>query len=295
MGNNNHRQRQAPGLSAIETAQNTGVGHRFLHGLDNDLKVSVLGQLRDLWTHSSTAIEGNTLTLAETHFVLTEELAVKGKPVKDHNEVIGHARAIDILYSLLKRPLVKEDIFNLHHAVQFGVLGDCMRPLGDWKEQPNGAWGIDDEGKRIHIEYALPADVPPLMNKWISAANAADLGASLDNLITTYACLHIGFTSIHPFWDGNGRLARLLSNLPLLKAGYLPLVIQYTHRENYIKVLNMYSVQVSRSTKHTGVWPQGASSYSAFIQFCQGEYAITQDIIEEAKAVQKSRRIKQHL
>ena len=284
-----NRQRQAPGLSAMETTRNTGVGHRFLHALDDDLKVSVLGQLRDLWTHSSTAIEGNTLTLAETHFVLTEGLTVKGKPVKDHNEVIGHARAIDILYSLLERPLVKEDIFNLHCAVQSGVMGDFMRPLGDWKDEPNGAWGIDDEGKRIFIEYALPADVPLLMNEWISAVNTVDLGVSLDNLVTAYTRLHIGFTSIHPFWDGNGRLARLLSNLPLLKAGYPPLVIQNTHREDYIKALNMYSVQVSRLTKHTGVWPQGASSYSVLIQFCQREYAITQEIVEEAMAVQQSR------
>ncbi|WP_293672737.1 hypothetical protein [Thiolapillus sp.] len=42
--------------------------------------------------------------------MLSEGLTVKGKPVKDHNEVIGHARAIDILYSLLERPLLKEDM-----------------------------------------------------------------------------------------------------------------------------------------------------------------------------------------
>ena len=261
----------------------------FLRNLDDDLKASVLGQLRDLWTHSSTAIEGNTLTLAETSFVLSEGLTVKGKPVKDHNEVIGHARAIDILYSLLERPLLKEDIFNLHRAIQSEVVVDFMRPTGNWKYEPNGTWGIDDEGKRAYIEYALPADVPPLMEEWINEVNATDLGASLDNLVAAYARLYIGFTSIHPFWDGNGRLARLLSDLPLLKAGYPPLVIQNTHREDYIKALNVYSTQAARLTKSTGVWPQDSSPYSAFVEFCQGEYAITQEIIEEAMAVQNNR------
>jgi len=65
----------------------------FLHGLDNDLKQSLIKHLRDLWTHTSTAIEGNTLSLGETAFVIEEGLTVSGKPLKDHEEVVGHAIA----------------------------------------------------------------------------------------------------------------------------------------------------------------------------------------------------------
>jgi Fic family protein len=68
-----------------------------LHGLDADIRVALLQQLRDLWTHGSAAIEGNTLTLGETKFVIEEGLTVSGKPLKDHEEVVGHARAIELL------------------------------------------------------------------------------------------------------------------------------------------------------------------------------------------------------
>jgi hypothetical protein len=54
----------------------------FLKKLDSDLKSALKAQLRDLWTHTSTAIEGNTLTLGETKFVIEEGLTVSGRPLK---------------------------------------------------------------------------------------------------------------------------------------------------------------------------------------------------------------------
>ena len=67
----------------------------FLKNLDSDLKSALKAQLRDLWTHTSTAIEGNTLTLGETKFVIEEGLTVSGKPLKDHHEVVGHVDLVD--------------------------------------------------------------------------------------------------------------------------------------------------------------------------------------------------------
>jgi Fic family protein len=75
----------------------------LLENLDKDLQHALLTQLRNLWTHTSTAIEGNTLTLGETAFVLSEGLTVSGKPLKDHEEVVGHARAIDLVYGLINK------------------------------------------------------------------------------------------------------------------------------------------------------------------------------------------------
>ena len=66
----------------------------FFQNLDLDLKAALKAQLHDLWTHTSTALEGNALTLGETKFVIEEGLTVSGKPLKDHQEVVGHARAI---------------------------------------------------------------------------------------------------------------------------------------------------------------------------------------------------------
>ena len=75
----------------------------FLQDLDNDIRDALLAQLRNLWTHTSTAIEGNTLTLGETAFVIEEGLTISGKPLKDHEEVVGHAKAIDLVYDLIRR------------------------------------------------------------------------------------------------------------------------------------------------------------------------------------------------
>jgi len=60
---------------------------KFLDGLSDDLKKNLLKGLRVLWTHASTSIEGNTLTLGETDFVLSERLTIKGKPLKDHFQI----------------------------------------------------------------------------------------------------------------------------------------------------------------------------------------------------------------
>ena len=108
----------------------------FLKNLDKDFQKALIIQLRNLWTHTSTAIEGNTLTLEETAFVLEEGLTVSGKPLKDHEEVVGHARAIDLLYGLLdqRTPLNEEALFNLHKAVQIHVIIEIYKPVGGWKK-----------------------------------------------------------------------------------------------------------------------------------------------------------------
>jgi len=98
----------------------------FLKNLDEDIRKSLVSQIRNLWTHSSTAIEGNTLKLGETAFVIEEGLTVSGKPLKDHQEVVGHARAIDLIYGMLEKitPITEEDLFNLHRSIQTTLIID---------------------------------------------------------------------------------------------------------------------------------------------------------------------------
>lgn len=104
----------------------------FLKKLDNDIRDVLLAQLRNLWTHTSTAIEGNTLTLGETAFGLEEGLTISGKPLKDHEEVVGHARAIDLVYDLIrsKSDLTENDLFDLHKAIQTERIIDVYKPVG---------------------------------------------------------------------------------------------------------------------------------------------------------------------
>ncbi len=261
----------------------------FLQGLDNDLKLSVLKQLRDLWSHNSTALEGNTLTLGDTHFILEEGLTISGKPLKDHQEVIGHAKAIELLYQTLRQPLSESFIFDLHKTIQSELITDIYKPLGAWKVELNGTYAITEEGLQTFIEYALPVYVSGLMSELIEYINSADIEAlNLSNAHQYYARIHVGIVHIHPFLDGNGRIARLLANIPLLKAGLPPLVIAQGQRREYIQTLVNYQIAVGQLDDTSGVWP-GTRHLINFEHFCESSYSITKALVDKTRELQLKR------
>ncbi len=261
----------------------------FLSGLDNDLKISLRKQLRDLWTHTSTALEGNTLSLGDTHFILEEGLTISGKPIKDHLEVIGHARAIELLHQCLNEPLSESIVTSLHQAVQTENVVDIYKPNGAWKVEPNGTYAIHPNGEQVFIEYALPVFVPVLMAEVIGLINTIELSKlNLRNSHDCYAKIHMGVVHIHPFWDGNGRVARLIANIPLLKAGLPPLVIPAEARHSYIQILSSYEISTGQLNKQTGVWPD-LDLLVEFSQFCESCYDKTKDLVATASDIQKTR------
>jgi len=254
----------------------------FLQGLSTSRKRALLGQLRDLWTHSSTAVEGNTLTLGDTHFVLEQGLTISGKPIKDHQEVIGHARAIDILYRSLTTTTDEQTVFDLHKAVQTDTVVDIYKPNGAWKVEPNGTYTVTRDNRQVYIEYAAPKEVPHLMGEILSALNAERAPPlTLDTAHAAYARVHAGIAHTHPFWDGNGRIARLLSNIPLLRAGLPPIVIPAERRQRYIQLLAEYELAVGTITRHTGVWPK-PDLLADFASFCADCYEATRQLVEGA-------------
>ena len=85
------------------------------------------------------------------------------------------------------------------------------------------------------MEYASPEDVPALMARWLHFFNEQQV--TRENAPSIYARLHIPFVHIHPFADGNGRLARLISNLPLLRAALPPIIIPKEWRQEYVALL----------------------------------------------------------
>jgi Fic family protein len=274
---------------AIDSRAEPPASFTFLSGLDNDLKNNLLTQIRDLWTHTSTALEGNTLSLGDTHFILEEGLTVSGKAVKEHQEVIGHARAIELLYECLHRPLTQDIIFDLHKAVQAEEVFDILKPNGEWKVEPNGTNGIGPDGSQVFIEYALPVFVPDLMREVINTINATTPDSvNVGNAHTYYAKTHMGIVHIHPFWDGNGRIARLLANIPLLKAGLPPLVIPQKKRRTYIEALANYQIDLGQLNKGTGVWPD-PSFLAEFNRFCASCYDQTRELVDSAFEIQKQR------
>ena len=264
----------------------------FLKNLDRDLENALLIQLRNLWTHTSTAIEGNSLTLGETAFVLEEGLTIAGKPLKDHQEVVGHARAIDFIYACLEqgRTFTEADLFILHQAVQTEVVVDVYKPVGGWKKEPNSTVGVVD-GKQVIFEYPPPADVPLLMADWFRLFDDECGNITRGNwsqALNAYVRLHITFVRIHPFFDGNGRLARLIANFPVLKAGLPPIIIPRDQRKAYIDALSMYHHAVGQIRAGDMLLPE-TGNLEPFAEFCRQAWQASRELVENVQRKQQAR------
>ena len=213
----------------------------FFDGIPETRRGELLQALKAMWTHDSTAIEGNTLTLGDTIFVLQYGLTVKGKSLKDHDDVIAHARGVDAVMQMADRGKVTaEDIKELHRRVVVREVSDIYKPIGDWKREDNGTYNSEN-GRPVYMAYAAADETPRLMADWLNDFNSLFVAnADEESVLDAYLRAHVSFVRIHPFFDGNGRLARLLSNLPVLYAGHVPIVVPKEGRADYIRALWTY-------------------------------------------------------
>lgn len=251
---------------------------KFLEGLPSSKQQELLSMLRTMWTHNSTALEGNTLNLGETQFILSEGLTVSGKSLKDHKEVMGHATAIDLLYDMISNELIVNKIKQLHKAVQTDIVFDIDKPYGDFKVVPNGTYLLLDNNSRIYHAYSKPFDVPKLTSALVEYIESCK-PKNISEAISMYATAQLIFGQIHPFWDGNGRIARLIANLILLRAGYAPLVIPATRRLEYITILSKYSAKYKAPKAGEALYHVG-NELDDFIVFCEECYQDTIELIE---------------
>lgn len=249
---------------------------RFLEGLPRDLRIACLDQLRTLWTHTSTAIEGNTLTLGETSFLLNEGLTVSGKTLREHIEVYGHGATIEELYDLVedRHPISREVLFSLHRIVMANsAVVDVYAPVGTWKVDHNGTNVMDPSGNPTYLEYSAPRDVPYLMEQWITWFNQIGERDLTEQMAARlYAHCHMAFVRIHPFADGNGRMARLVSNIPLLKQGLPPVVIAKEARQEYISLLASYELAVGVPSLANSHLLPSPELLEPFVEFCARQW-----------------------
>lgn len=255
----------------------------FFEGLAPDLRDALIKQITAVWTHDSTAIEGNTLTLGETVKVLDLGLTIHGKSLRDHQEVYGHARAIELIYRMLHQPALSEtDLFDLHRAVMDKTPLDIFKPVGAWKTDFNGTTGVIN-GKSVYLEYAAPVDIPALMTRWLHQFNRIlNKAAKPAEAKALYTWAHMSFVRIHPFFDGNGRVARLLANLPVLRGGYPPIVIPSERRSDYIDLLWNYQSSIGPIKRGSQLLPR----HPAIRQFeilIGDEWQKTFQLVEEAR------------
>jgi Fic family protein len=211
-----------------------------------ELENKIFQKLKLDWNYNSNAIEGNQLSYGETVAFLNFGLTAKGKPFKDHLDIKGHNEAIGFMLQLIKenRPLSESDIKDLHKIILIepyfsktvspqGIEFEKEIKIGQYKTSPNHVKTVSGD---IHY-YTNPEDVAFEMNnllEWYRNAEEERL-----HPVVMSAIFHHKFTAIHPFDDGNGRLARILSNFILLKHKYPVIVIKNRDKVQYYAALNI--------------------------------------------------------
>jgi Fic family protein len=197
------------------------------------MSASMVARLKEQFamemTFNSNAIEGNKLTLKETYLVVKDGLTVKGKSLKDHLEAKNHNEAIQFLYDLVEHGKKHSFSEQLVRELQQLVVKDTdTKTAGAYR---TGTVMIT--GSKHEPPEAI--EVPRLMRElilWIrdhSKAHPVELAA----------LAHHKLVSIHPFFDGNGRTARLFMNVLLMQRGYPMVVILKNDRKKYYRALEL--------------------------------------------------------
>jgi len=183
------------------------------------------------WTYNSNAIEGNTLSLQETEVVINQGITIGGKTVNEHFEAINHKKGIEYIRLLVTRKEnISEDVIKELHRIILTSIDDTE--AGNY---------------RVHnVRIVGARHIPPqstkisrLMSEFIEWYYQNEYVLSPSQMASE---LHYRFVLIHPFIDGNGRVARLLMNLFLMRNGYPPAIILKVDRKRYYRVLNQANV-----------------------------------------------------
>lgn len=181
--------------------------------------------LRVRLTYHSNAIEGNTLDLSETYLIVTEGITIGGHTMREHLEAINHAAAYTEMRDLARgtTPLTAAAIRALHGV----VTAQLVETPGQYRA---GAVFISGSTFRPPPATVVPSLVDDLM-RWVVTE-----GQSYPPVIRA-ALTHEMLLAIHPFSDGNGRTARLVLNLQLMRDGYPAALLLAGWRPAYIRAL----------------------------------------------------------
>lgn len=181
------------------------------------------------YTHNSTAIEGNTLTLMETKLVLEDKLSVQGKELREIYETVNHEQAYRYVKNLIEKkiPLSANVVKDLHEILVKNIFqGGIYR---DHNIRITGAMHHPPEPEIMFQEISRFFFNLPVMGNVCDAIELA-------------AWTHAEFVRIHPFPDGNGRICRLLMNYQLMQQGLFPVSIAKENKLEYYKALEEYAI-----------------------------------------------------
>lgn len=205
------------------------------------------------FNYNSNHIEGNTLTYGQTELLLMFGRVAAPARMRDLDEMRAHDAALKYMEEETHKkgePLTERFIRDLHKILlredyqvpnrQPGQEGTTYTiHAGIYKTRPNSVRTVTGE----LFEYASPEETPVLMGELVAWYNQQETAATLSP-IQLAALFHYRYIRIHPFEDGNGRIARLLVNYILGKHGYPMLVVKSSDKNQYLYALNQCDVAV---------------------------------------------------
>ena len=184
-------------------------------------------QMQIEFTYNSNAIEGNTLSLRETQLVIQEGVTVRGKSLREHLEARNHPDAIDYMEKLAQKENIikQDDILKVHALLVRGIDDQNAGKYRTGQVRVAGATFMPPRAEKIQ----------PMISELLQT-----LSQNPDELrpIELAAFFHHKFVYIHPFLDGNGRTARLLMNVILMRNGYPFTVLLKVDRPKYLRALS---------------------------------------------------------
>lgn len=216
-----------------------------LRPINPEQEAIILQKFRLDWDYHSNHLEGNSLTYGETKALIMFGITAQGKPLKDHFEITGHDEAIKWVIDIIKeeRPLTEKFIRELHvlllkNPYEVDAITPYGQPtkkrveVGRYKSTPNHVKTRTGEIFRFATPEETPALMEELINWYREKKEALDVNPTI--LAVEF---HYRFIRIHPFDDGNGRIARILMNFILMQFGYPPVIIKTEDKNNYFSAL----------------------------------------------------------
>ncbi len=223
-------------------------------------------------TYTSNAIEGNTLSRAETALVVEKGVTVDGKTLQEYLEAVNHAQAFDWVIHRIdttKQDITENTILDLHQLILQKIADN---QAGRYRTVP-----VRIAGSTVIMPNAMK--VPELMGEYVSW-----LQKNMDNPLTVAVDAHFKLVSIHPFVDGNGRVARLLMNLLLMQVGYPPAIIRKEERKQYITSIEKAQLGGSLADYYALMYEAINRSLDIYLQALEGK---AQERVLEKKNVLK--------
>ena len=205
------------------------------------------------FNYNSNHIEGNTLTYGQTEILLMFGKIVGEADVRDVNEMTASNVGLKMMKEeaqLKETPLTQHFIRTLHKTLlredytvyrnlPGGVQTSYVIHAGQYKTRPNSV--ITRYGERF--EYATPEETPALMSDLVDWYNDAERSGKFTP-IELAAIFHYRYIRIHPFEDGNGRIARLMVNYILTRHDYPMIVVRSRKKKEYLEALHRTDLTV---------------------------------------------------